>query len=220
MQPTSAEAHRVRLLSQEYREKGYNVIESPTSDQMPSFLRPFHPDLIARRGEGGIVVEVTTRSSLARTPEVQEMARLLQDQPGWTFELVLVGAGDQALLAEGAQAFDEEDVARGLGEAKRLLDAGFAEAALLYAWAATEAALRLLAQREHIELDRPTPLHLLKKLAVEGVLPRSDYAQLMGAARLRNALAHGYRAPSFEPITVEHLISMAKKLIRPELSTS
>ena len=220
MQPTNAEEQRVRLLAQEYREKGYNVIESPTSDQMPSFLEPFRPDLIARRGEGGIVVEVTTRSSLARTPEVQEMARLLQGKPEWAFELVLVGAGDQALLAQGAQAFNDDDVVRGLGEAKRLFDSGFAEAALLYAWAATEAALRLLAQRENIELDRPMPLHLLKKLAMEGVLPRSDYVQLMEAARLRNTLAHGYRAPSFEPSTVEHLISMASKLIRPELSTS
>ena len=221
MEPTSAEERRLRLLAQEYRAKGYEVTEHPGPNQVPDFLRPFQPDLIARQGEGGVVVEVKTRAALARTSEAQEMARVLQSQPGWTFELVLVGAGDQALLAEGAEAFTADDVARSLDEAERLLDVGFAEAALLHAWAAAEATLRLLARQEGLDPDRPMPpLHLLKTLATEGALARSDYAPLMEAARLRNALAHGYRVPTFEPGLVRKLIGTTDRLLRSELSVS
>jgi hypothetical protein len=207
------EKQRAHDVAEEYRGKGYKVIEGPSPQDLPDFLSGYHPDLLVRRGDEAVVVEVKSRSSLVKDPQIRDLARLLRAKPGWNFELVVVGEGEKAGVLEGARSFERQDILRNLEAAEKILGAGFPEAALLLAWATVEAAVRLLTEEEGIELDNLTPSYLLKQAVTNGVISREDYHLLMNALKYRNALAHGFNPSDFDSALVGDLIGTAKRLL-------
>jgi hypothetical protein len=216
----SLERKRVHDLAEEYRSKGYKVIEEPSSEQLPDFLSGYHPDLLISKGKETVVVEVKSRASLARDSRVRDLAQLLYAKPGWNFELVIVGEGEKPHVPEGVSSFEIEDIFQGIEEAEKLLESGFSEAALLLAWSAVEAAVRRLAEEEGIVVDRFLSLHILKQAVANGVISREDYNLLMRAMKYRNALAHGFKTTDFDSALVRELISAAKRILQSEGATS
>ena len=210
----SLERQRARVLAEEYRRRGYEVIETPSQEQLPDFLSGYHPDLLIRKGEEAIVVEVKSRASLAQDPYIRELARLLHTKPNWNFELVVVSEGEQWRDPKGARPFAREDILGSIEAAEQLLEAGFSEAALLLAWSAVEAAVRLLTEEEHIMLDRLTPLYILKQALMNGVISRDEYRVLTKIMEYRNALIHGFKPSNFEPTHVTALTSTTKRLLQ------
>ena len=89
---------------------------------------------------------------------------------------------------------------------------GFNEAALLRAWAAAEASVRLLAEGEGLLIGRPTPSQLLKRAVMNGVLSREDYRFLLQALERCNAYVHGFTLPDSGITEVEALIDTARRL--------
>lgn len=87
---------------------------------------------------------------------------------------------------------------------------------MLLAWSAAEAGLRLLGQREELDVIRANPTHLIKVLVMEGVISRVDYEFLMDAMKTRTALAHGSRVAENEPSFVDKLIHTAKDLLQAQ----
>ena len=163
-------ARRLQEVAQEYRARGYEVVVGPGGDQLPESLVPYRPDLLARRGDERVVVEVKSWASPGQGPKLEDLARAVKAQPGWRFDVVLTDPEALRLPDGGARAWDEEDVAHGLAEVDALLGAGHTEPALLLAWSATEATLRLLAAREEIELARGDPPYLLERLATRAAI--------------------------------------------------
>jgi hypothetical protein len=211
---TPLERQRARALAEEYRSRGYEVIEVPSPEQLPDFLVGYRPDLLIRKGDEAIVVEVKSRSSLGKDPQIRELARLLGSKPHWNFELVVVREEEQLSAPEGTRPFEREDILRGIEATERLLEAGFAEAALVLAWTTSEAAVRLLTEAEGIELDRHTPLYVLKQAVMHGVISRDEYNFLTNVMKYRNALAHGFKTVDFDPAFVKELISTTKRLLQ------
>src|SRR3954465_2370643 len=109
---TSPERQRARAIAEEYRSRGYEVFEAPSAEQLPDFLSGYQPDLLIRKGNEAIVVEVKSRSSLAKDPRIRDLARLLQTKPNWNFELVVVGEEGNLNSLEGARPFEREDILR------------------------------------------------------------------------------------------------------------
>lgn len=212
---SSRERQRARVLAEEYRQRGYEVIAEPSQEQLPDFLSGYHPDLLIRKGDEAIVVEVKSRASLAKEPHVRELARLLRTKPHWSFELIVVGEEEQVRAPEGARPFGREDIFRSIEAAERLVGSGFPEASLLLAWSALEATVRLLTEEEHIVLDRLTPLHILKQAVMNGVISRDEYRFLTKIMEYRNALIHGFQPTNFEPTLAKELISTTKRLLQP-----
>ena len=210
----SLERQRARVLAEEYRRRGYEVVEEPPQEQLPNFLSGYHPDLLIRKGDETIVVEVKSRTSLAKETQVRELARLLRTKPGWNFELIVLGEEERLRAPAGAHPFNREDILRGLAAAERLLKAGFADAALLLAWSALEATVRLLTEEEDIVLERLAPLYILKQAAMHGVVSREEYHFLTKVIEYRNALVHGFKPIDFEPDLVKEIISMTKRLLQ------
>ncbi len=208
-----SERQRVQDLAKEYRSKGYEVIEQPLLEQLPDFLSDYRPDLLIRRGTEAIVVEVKSRSSLTKSPQIRDLARVLQTKPGWKFELVMVGEEEDLNTPEGSHPFAREDAHHRLEAVEKLLEAGSSEAALLLGWGAVEATVRLLAVDEGVELDRLAPSYLLKQAATNGVISREDYNFLMRVMKYRNALAHGFKTVDFDSTIVRDLIKMTKNLL-------
>ena len=214
METLTTERQRARALAEEYRRKGYEVIEEPAPEQLPDFLAGYHPALLIRKGDEAGVVEVKSRVSLAKEPHVRELAQLLRTKPNWNFELVIVGEEEPLRTPEGACPFDREDIFQGLEASERLLVLGFAEAALLLAWSSAEAMVRLLTLEEGYVLDRHTPLYVLKQAVVQGVISREAYAFLTKAMQYRNAFAHGLKTVDFAPALVTELISTTQRLLQ------
>ena len=210
------EKQQAGKLAEEYRRRGYDVVERPSRDQLPAFLAGYHPDLLLRKeGEDeAVVVEVKSRASLAKDPTIRELAGMLRTKPGWRLDLVVVDVGEQLEALEGAYPFALEDIARGVAEAEQLHASGLTEAALLRAWSAVEPTLRLLGEREGLATDRCPPERVLKDAVVNGVVSRSDYEILVQALKHRNAQAHGYIQPEFDPTLTGTLIDTTKALLR------
>jgi hypothetical protein len=211
---TSRERQRARAIAEEYRSRGYEVIEQPSPEQLPEFLSCYRPDLLVRRGDEATIVVVKSRSSLAKEPQIAELARLLSTKPHWNFELVVVGEGEQFSTPEGARPFERNDILRGIETAERLVASGFSEVALLSAWSALEATVRLLTEEEGIVLGRLSPLYILKQAVMNGVISRDDYNFLTKVMKYRNALVHGFKTLDFDLILVKELISTTKRLLQ------
>ncbi len=209
----SIERQRAREVAEAYRHKGYEVVEAPAPEHLPAFLAGYHPDLLLRKGEEAIVVAVKSRASLAHDTHVRELARLLRTKPRWHFELIVVGEAERVRPPAGTHPFDRTDILRGLEAAERLRHAGFADAALLPAWAAAEATVRLLTDEEGLVLEQSESLALLKHAAMHGVISREEYHFFTQVMAYRNALSHGFQPRDFEPELVTELISMTQHLL-------
>jgi hypothetical protein len=211
---TSPERQRARALAEEYRSRGYEVIEEPSPAQLPDFLSGYRPDLLVRKGDEAIVIEVKSRSSLAQDAQIRDLAQLLQAKPHWNFELVIVGEGERISAPEGARPFERDDILRGIEAAEKLLESGFPEAALLLAWSTSEATVRLLIEEEGIVLDHLNPPYILKQAVMNGVIARDEYNFLTNVIKYRNALVHGFKTIDFDPALVSELISRTKRLLQ------
>jgi hypothetical protein len=211
---TSREKQRARVIAEEYRGRGYEVIEQPSPEQLPEFLADYHPAMLVQKGDEAIIVEVKSRSSLTKDPRIRELARLVQVEPHWNFELVVVGEEEQLSTPEGSRPFARDDVLRGIEEAERLVASGFSEAALLLAWSISEATVRLLTEEEGVVLDRYSPLYILKQAVINGVISRDEYNFLANVMKYRNALVHGFKPIDFDPTLVGELISTTKRLLQ------
>ncbi len=139
----AAERRRAGELAHEYRSQGYEVIEAPTGSQLPDFLSGYHPTLLLRKAGESVVVQVQSRWSLGRDPQIRDLTELLRDRPGWRLELFLTAIQEPIEAPLDSVPFTREDVLRSAKAAEQLLEAGFAEAALMQAWAAAEASVRM-----------------------------------------------------------------------------
>ena len=208
----SPEDRLVLRVAEEYRQKGYEVVLHPGSSFLPDFLRGYRPDLLARQGDESVIVEVKASSASSRRDLFQELARAVEGHPGWRFELVVANVPPipepEAPIGE-RPSLTRSDAARVIADAEDLVGSGRPEAALLWAWSAAEATLRLLAGTEGVSPRGHDSAYLLKQLALEGEVPREDYEVLMRSFRARNAVAHGFRPE--EGLELENLV---RKLLR------
>ncbi len=215
----SREKQRAHAIAEEYRSRGYAVIENPSSEQLPDFLSVYRPNLLARKGDEAIVVEVKSRTSLTKDPQIRDLARLLHNKPNWNFELVVVGEDTPFGSLEEARPFKKEDILQGIETTEKLIESGFIEVALMSAWSTAEATVRLLIEAEGLSLDRFDPPYILMQAVTNGVISREDYNFLTKVMKHRNALAHGFKTVDFDPALVKELINTIKRLTQSTTET-
>ena len=190
--------------AEEYRRKGYEVVEQAPLE----FLPGFRADLIARKGDETRVIEVKARYSLAADPRIRDLAQRVNSMPGWTFELVLVGEPELLESPEGARSFEIDEIRQRIEEAEHSLGAGLTEAAFMLAWSAGEAAIRrsLLAQGVSGSTIT-TPGYVLDQGVYHGVISRENHDTLNRMQKYRNAIVHGFDASEFDGELVSELIA-------------
>ncbi|MDM9383927.1 hypothetical protein QUB80_24915 [Chlorogloeopsis sp. ULAP01] len=214
MTTTTAQLERERLLklAQEYREKGYEVLLPERPEDLPDFLKDYCPDMIVRRGTEAVVVEVKSLSSIASAQYLRDLAQAVENHPGWRLELVMTNPDDVAYSVKAEGSLQEKEIESRLQIARELTNQ-HPESAILYTWSLTEATLRLVTKKEGLSLQKPDPLHLLKQLATEGVISKSDYQSLMNALLIRNAIAHGFKTTQITQSSVYELIDITEQLL-------
>ncbi len=211
----NTERERLLKLAQEYRDKGYEVLFEPNLEDRPDFLKSYRPDMIARRGDEAVVIEVKSRTSFnsSSTQYLLDLAQLIKQHPGWRFELVMTNPEDAVSHSEAEGSLQAPEIELRL-QVARQLTAQCPEAAVLYAWSLIEATLRLVAEKEGLSLKRFDLLYLVKQLAVEGVISRAEYQLLMRALSLRNAIAHGFKTTQLTQDSVCELIEITEQLLK------
>ncbi len=201
----------------EYRSRGYEVEENCPLE----FLPGFRADLVVRKDGETKVIEVKYKASLAVSPKIRELSRILHDKPGWSFELLLVGEPEKLDSPEGAHSFAEEEIRQRLAEAEKALEHGLSEAAFLLVWSAFEAATRELIAAEGVSITRVTKAgYVLDQAIFHGVISREDYDYLVDMRKYRNAIAHGFDVNGFSEEKVTELIGVVLRLLdsEPELA--
>ncbi len=197
----------------EYRSKGYEVEQDVPLEFLPGFLA----DLVVRKDGETKVIEVKYRASLAASPKTGELARILHNKPGWSFELLLVGEPEKLDSPEGARSIAVEEVRQRLAEAEKALRHGLSEAAFLLVWSAFEAAVRELIAAEGVSITRVTQSgYVLDQAVYHGVISRVDYDYLADMRRYRNAIAHGFDVNGFSDEKVTELIGVVLRLLDSE----
>ena len=204
---TTAEYQLARKTAEEYRKKGYAVSVKAPLD----FLAGYRADLVVQKDDQVKVIEVKTRTSLAASSRVDDLARAIDAKPGWSFELLLVAEPEKLEPPEEAQSFEREQVLERLEEAEAILATGHVEAAFLLAWSACEAALRLaIADQGASNEGITTAAHTLGQAAYLGVISRAEYRQLTDLQRHRNAIVHGFSHGGFGETSMRDLLEVVR----------
>ena len=206
------ERDRVLALANTYRSQGYEVALGPSPADLPDFLVGYQPDLIVSRGDERAVVEVKSRRSLSADAQAREIAKRVEGQEGWSFELVIVG-DESATPPPGSAPPDTPSIQHALEESRSLVANGYSGPALLNGWATFEAAVRLLLSAEGVELRRLDSASVLKQAVEEGLISRDEYRAASDVVPLRNALAHGFKSPPVSPEDVSRLLDLTERLL-------
>jgi uncharacterized protein YutE (UPF0331/DUF86 family) len=208
------ERERLIKLAEEYRDKGYEISFHPNPEDLPDFLKNYRPDMIARRDDEAVVVEVKSRSSLnSSTQYLRNLAQVVEQHPGWRFELVMTNPEDAEYSQSAEGSLQEAEIESRLQVARQLTTQHL-ESAILYSWSLVEATLRLVAENEGLSLQRFDPLYLVKQLATEGVISKSEYQLLMNALSLRNSIAHGFKTTQLTQESLYDLINITERLLK------
>lgn len=187
-------------IAADYRKRGYDVVVQPGGRDLPDFLADTSPDIIARRPGENLVIEVKRAPRDVDPDQLNAISRQVSKEPGWQFVVIAESTAESPL--DRLAPLDETTVRERLRQAEELLQRNYVEAALLVAWAATEAAVRLLIARYGLPLSRDDTPSLIRTLASEGYLEDDVFRRLNNAFRLRSALAHGQR-PVEQEVTAE-----------------
>ena len=204
-------------IAQQYRDEGYTVLLRPRGDQLPSFVANLEPDVIATRGDEKVVVEVRERrSDLADNPAVKRIAEVVNGQPGWRFDLVILGSESPSQRIAGkAKEPSPEQIQTLLDRARTALSSGLSDMAIVSAWAALEAAMRRV--RDDAELNgRTSANELLGTLYSNGFISRTEFEQARDAWAVRTQAVHGFVTPQVDPMLIEDVIALAKKVMGSE----
>ncbi|MYC38722.1 MAG: hypothetical protein F4X66_17700 [Chloroflexi bacterium] len=206
---TDSEYLIARKTAEEYRSKGYEVLQETPLD----FLPGFRADLVVRKGGETKVIEIKRRSSLGADPRIRELARIVDSKPGWSFELILVGEPEKLDSPDEARSFDRDGILRRLSDAERTLESGVPEAAFVLAWSALEAAIReLIAEQGTSNAGITTSAFILDQAVSLGIVSREEYGYLTRIHKYRNAIVHGFGAADFGEELAAELIETVRQM--------
>ena len=215
-QTMNLEREQLLKVAEEYRIKGYEVAFHPNPEDIPTFLKNYRPDMIVRRGDESVVVQINSSSSLnsSSTQYLSSLAEVVEKQHGWRLEFVVTNPEDTLMtLPKSEGSLQRQDIEAGLSIAKQITIQNL-ESAILYSWSLVEATLRLLAEKEEISLKNFNPQYLIKYLTYEGIISRSDYQLLINALSLRNIIAHGFKTTQLKANSVCEIIETTERLLK------
>lgn len=213
----------LKSLQPRYEEEGLRFIIEPGVDDLPAFLRQYHPDAIARpaAGEGGVVIGISEiKGPVQKAKNLEQLAREIAKHKEWRLDIVLADRSLQEgwmlvpSLAELRAELHtlERDFARFTSSEDSIGDIKFQ---LLFGWPLFEAAGRRVLLENDIDLpkDALNSKGVIDNLVVEGLISDDDAAAAIDLLRLRNLITHGYLKQQVSADDVGALFGLIKKLV-------
>jgi REase_AHJR-like len=211
------ELEALHRIAKRYRDDGYDVIIDPRGDRVPPFAVGFELDLVATRGNKGVVVEIkTNRFDLSHDPQIMRLAQVVNAQPGWRLDVVVLESETAVeKAAQKAAEPSDEQLAQILKAAEELADQGYSPYACVVAWGGLEAAMRRV--RDGAErYGRATPAELMRTLYGNGFLSREQFDRLKESYKIRSQVVHGLVPPQVDPELVRYVTATARYLAHDE----
>jgi hypothetical protein len=196
------ERQKLNEIASEYAAQGYRVIVEPQGASLPDFLEGFRPDLIAVGPKESVIVEVKVGTRTASTERYGKLAQLVQQHPGWRFSLVIVDPRSSDEPPTAASVINRPALVRLVEQGNRLAEAGERQAAVLVLWSAAEAAMRGLAAKAQLPIERAPTTALMKELYSLGMISREALASGEAILATRNSVAHGFEARDIDDALV------------------
>jgi Holliday junction resolvase len=183
---------KVDSLVATYTQQGFIVVKEPSLDDLPFDLGGYRPDLVATKGDAGLIIEVKAYASRVSVDRFQVLAQEISKHPGWRFLLVTLEDVDTTTAPTSIDELPTwAQISKKLQQAQSLIAEGALEPALLYLWSIFEAALRKRAITQNIPVERLPVSSLLKQMYSQGEVSVNDidfFREFMGR---RNRIAHG-----------------------------
>ncbi|HEV2097624.1 MAG TPA: hypothetical protein VGR45_01725 [Stellaceae bacterium] len=214
--PVAREEDFLQTLVPGYEAEGFSVFLHPAREMLPPFMRGYRPDAIVVKDGKQIAIEIK-RDVTRHAPQIEQLQQIFSKHPEWELRVYYVPARPEE---DDLQAPNLSDIDAALAEVGQLKQSGHLQAALIMAWAALEAAGRVLLPQD---LARRQPANkLIEVLASEGIVTPADADSLRKVVSLRNAVTHGdFTIPITEQevaqvVTAASLIvAMARESISP-----
>ena len=186
--------------------EGYEVFVQPGPQLLPRELVGLQPDILARRGDENLIVEVKLAPSSEGAEQVKRIAQVVKSLPGWQVRLIT------APKPEPSSPWTLAEAEARIEDAARLAEQGYREAALVLLLAAAEAIGRQLASGEQVRVQRWSPVALFRGLVHHGLIDREDAERLVRAYVLRNRIVHGIADRSVESAELADVLEAVKRL--------
>ena len=197
---TAFHQERVAAIAHRYRQRGYQVMERPDAEQLPDFLQGFKPDLLAENGAESVVVEVQSYGQVARSRNLEKLAKSVERHPGWRLELVLSNSPETP--ANGTLSAEPKwptlrfsEIEDRIGNSKYLASIGDSPAAVILLCSALEATLRIGLERIPASFINNAPAAIIKQGVAYGLMDPEDYDILSQLLPVRNTAVHGFAGP-------------------------
>jgi hypothetical protein len=216
------QAHEVLInsVAERYRRDGYEVAADPGPGAVPFDLGGYRPDIVARKGDHALIIEVKTQVRRTSFDQLRSIVDEIKRHAGWRF--VLITGQDVVDLASPAENEDQvswEVIANSIEHADRLSRLGEDEAAYLVLWIAFERMMRYEANRVGLPLDRLAPQILIRQLYSQGELTMAQFDSALELQESRNRVVHGFRVSRVKA-HLEHLRALVSELLSQWLGPS
>lgn len=199
------------LVAGRLREDGYEVFVEPSADELPFDLGGYRPDLVARRDNEGLIIELKRTEQRLSIDRYVDAAALIRQHAGWRFILIpterLEETGLQTLLRVPSRG----ELANQAEAASLLIERQLFSAAFVTAWSGIEGVLRLIAAENAIPVSALSPVALVKHLYSQGLLSRAQFDALQRLVEVRNRVIHGFAEPQIAevaPVTLGLLLEL------------
>lgn len=219
---TEREYQKARRLVRDFKKKGYTVHMEPRGAQLPEFLRDsgYMPDLIVESPDESIVIEVTSKHSVARLKELSDVSETIERQPGWQFMVVMTNARVPTGPDFPVPLADVDELQKALSDLLDLhnlskkTEGRYSHAVLLSAWAVIEGVLRVyLYTDEHGQRQVRSPHSLVRDGVMLGFLELEDGEFFDRMASARNRVAHGVVGEKVAVQDLESLVQQCRSLL-------
>ena len=201
---------KIASLARDYEQRGYAVFREPGNVGLPFDLGSYKPDIVARKGDEGLIIEVKASTSRISIDQFQELAETVREHPGWRFLLVTL---QDLPVSEDAERFlSWNELKTKLAQARMLVSDGMFDAAALYAWAIFEAAMRKRAVATATPVERLPATTLMSHLYTLGHMDVDAFAIAKEFLALRNPIAHGL-GTVHDDEAIEKFLQIASRLL-------
>lgn len=218
------ETTKIRQLARDYEKRGYEVLLEPYGSQLPDFMKNYRPDMIVRKGDEQLVVEVKMGNSSAKKNQIMQIADLVKEHDGWELELIVMKPRPTATYEipigkETSSIITWREIEQKASQALKLVEEGYDEAAMLIAWIAIEGAARQLALSEKIRTEGKPTAQVVKSLVTYGLITNTKYNQLIKWLNLRNNIIHGIQHPQIGNKMLRRMLDVVR-LLKTEVGTN
>ena len=196
------ERNKLRYLINEYSSLGYSVFANYKDYPKPENIGQFVPDLILKKGEETIIVEITTQQTSKRLgKKMEQLARYAEEHENIRFDVVYTNPRPR-LSSKEKEISNEilltEIQKRLLSDSKELSKIGNYEASFIMLTILLENALMKFAvKKKAISIHETIPTtKLVPFLLRQGVISKSNSESIMKFLAYRNKIIHRSYKPS------------------------